>query len=68
MVIAFFYLCKPLTFDLALLDPHELEAETPQWVSIDALRAEDFQAFGEGIVTRLRELSRSHEEGKYTAR
>lgn len=63
-VIAFMYLCAPRTFELAVLDPHELEAETPQWVSIDAVRAEDFQVFGEGIITRLRGLGESHEEGK----
>lgn len=55
-VIAFFYLCKPLTLELAVLDPHELEAEAPQWVDIDSLRAVDFQAFGDVVVKTVREI------------
>lgn len=50
---AFFYLCKPKTFEFSFHDPHELEAEKPQWIDMNSLRNEDFQAFGNIVVGAL---------------
>lgn len=56
--LMFFYLCKPLTFELAANDQIEDdEVETPRWVSIDQLRSEDIQSHGEIIFQALRSVS-----------
>lgn len=53
----FFYLCKPLTFDLL---PDDLveddEAESPRWVAIDGLAAQDFYVDGEEVLRIVGEL------------
>lgn len=48
-VHAFFYLCRPITFDLVSHDPED-EAEKPRWVQKQELRVEDFQAFGDRVM------------------
>jgi len=54
--LMFFYLCKPLTFDLATNDQIEDdEVETPRWVPIDQLRPEDIQSHGEIIFAALQQ-------------
>lgn len=60
---AFFFLCRPLSFDLVCHDDSD-EAEAPRWVKIDQIRAEDFQAFGDVVVNsvaRLRIIPRNPE-------
>lgn len=56
-VYAFFYLCKPKTFEFLSHDVHEVEAENPQWVEINSLREEDFQAFGRVVLESLQNHS-----------
>jgi len=56
--LLFFYLCKPLTFDLASSDQIEDdEADAPRWVPIDQLRLEDIQSHGEIIFQALRSVA-----------
>jgi 8-oxo-dGTP diphosphatase len=56
--LMFFYLCKPLTFDLAANDQIEDdEVEAPRWVPINQLRPEDIQSHAEIIFQALRSLS-----------
>lgn len=52
--LMFFYLCRPLTLQLAADDEIEDgEAEKPRWVPIDQLRAEDIHSHGEIILSAL---------------
>lgn len=49
--LMFFYLCKPLTLQLAADDQIEDgEVERPRWVPIDQLRAEDIHSHGEIVL------------------
>ena len=50
---ALFFLCEPTSFDLAVRDLEELEAERPQWVPVQHLQASDFQAFGASVIQAL---------------
>jgi 8-oxo-dGTP pyrophosphatase MutT (NUDIX family) len=54
--LMFFYLCRPLTFQLAadaeILDG---EVEKPRWVPIEQLRLEDIQSHGEIIFAALQQ-------------
>lgn len=50
----FFYLCKPITFDV--VDGYLIyddEAEHPRWVEINSLSRTDFQNHGEVIIPLL---------------
>jgi hypothetical protein len=50
----FFYLCRPLTFDLATNDQiDDGEVESPRWAPIDQLRLETIQSHGEIIFQAL---------------
>ncbi len=52
--LLFFYLCKPLTLQLATADQIEDgEVEQPRWVPIDQLRAEDLHSHSEIILRAL---------------
>ena len=54
--LMFFYLCKPLTLQLATNDQiDDGEVERPQWVPIDQLRLEDIQSHGEIIFAALQQ-------------
>lgn len=53
--LMFFYLCRPLTFDLASNGQiDDGEVETPRWVPIDQLRPADIQSHGEIVWQALR--------------
>ncbi len=57
--LLFFYLCKPLTFDLASNDQIEDdEVDAPRWASIDQLRPENIQSHGDILFQVLRSVSR----------
>lgn len=50
----FFYVCKPVTFELISDDQVEdIEAEMPRWVETCALKAEHFYNDGETILNIL---------------
>jgi len=52
--LMFFYLCKPLTFDLASADQiQDDEVDAPRWVPIDQLRPADVQSHVEIIFQTL---------------
>jgi 8-oxo-dGTP diphosphatase len=52
--LMFFYLCRPLTFDLATNDQiDDGEVESPRWVPIDQLRLAAIQSHGEIIFQAL---------------
>ena len=52
--LMFFYLCRPLTFTLAMDDQIEDdEVEAPRWVPIDQLRPEDIQSHSEIVLRAL---------------
>ena len=54
--LMFFYLCRPLTFDLAADNQIEDdEVNAPRWVPIDYLRLEDIQSHGEIICAALQQ-------------
>jgi len=54
--LMFFYLCKPLTFELAADDQIEDdEVDAPRWVSIDQLRPERIQSHSEIIFAALQQ-------------
>jgi 8-oxo-dGTP pyrophosphatase MutT (NUDIX family) len=54
--LLFFYLCKPLTFQLATDDQiDDGEVKQPRWVSIDQLRPEDIQSHGEIVFAALQQ-------------
>jgi 8-oxo-dGTP diphosphatase len=56
--LMFFYLCKPLTFELVAPDQIEDdEVEAPRWVPIDQLRLKDIQSHGEIIFQALRAVA-----------
>ncbi|HSD83403.1 MAG TPA: NUDIX domain-containing protein [Anaerolineae bacterium] len=52
--LMFFYLCRPLTLQLAAADQiDDDEVEKPRWVPIDQLRLEDIHSHGEIIFMAL---------------
>ncbi len=52
--LMFFYLCRPLTLQLATEDQIEDgEVEKPRWIPIDRLRVEDIQSHGEIVFNAL---------------
>jgi 8-oxo-dGTP pyrophosphatase MutT (NUDIX family) len=52
--LLFFYLCWPLTLQLAMDDQIEDgEVERPQWVPIDQLRAEDIHSHSEIVLSAV---------------
>ncbi len=52
--LMFFYLCRPLTLQLAADDQIEDgEVERPRWMPIDQLRAEDIRGHGEIVVSAV---------------
>jgi 8-oxo-dGTP pyrophosphatase MutT (NUDIX family) len=56
--LMFFYLCKPLTFELAAEDQIEDdEVNAPRWFPIDQLRPEDIQGHSEIIFQALRAVA-----------
>lgn len=51
-VLAFFYICRPLTFQLA--DDEDIddeEAINPQWIPYQEIKAEDIQSFRDELLT-----------------
>jgi 8-oxo-dGTP diphosphatase len=53
----FFYLCRPLTFDLLPDDQvDDLEASTPRWVALADLRREQMQDGLRDVYDRLMEM------------
>lgn len=55
-VLAFIYLCSPKTFELTDA-ANELgdESESPRWVPVETLSANQFQVFGEKVMRFLKE-------------
>jgi mutator protein MutT len=54
---SFFYICKPLSFDLTEANQIEFdEAEKPQWVSLDALKESDFQFPANNIFKKIKKI------------
>jgi 8-oxo-dGTP pyrophosphatase MutT (NUDIX family) len=52
--LLFFYLCRPLTFEMAADDQIEDdEVNAPRWLPIDQLRLEDIQSHGEIVLKAL---------------
>lgn len=51
-IYAFFFLCRPKSFDLFCHDISD-EAEAPRWVNIGQIREQDFQAFGDVVLRAL---------------
>ncbi len=51
-VLAFFYICRPLTFELASEEEiDDEEAINPQWIPYDDVQADDIQSFRDELLT-----------------